>query len=197
MLLALTALPLRAEVIDRVLAVVAGDVILMSDVAAARELGLVQTAPSGDPVRTVLSRLIDRALMLAEVERYAPPEPEPAAIDAELQGVRARSGSAAAFSATLARVGLDDRHLRETVRQDLRLRAYLDQRFTIALLSEEELGRYYREHPEAFTSNGALQPFEAVRQDIVRAAAADRRTTVVEDWLAGLRRRADIVDLYR
>jgi len=47
--------------------------------------------------------------------------------------------------------------LRETLRQDLRMRAYLDQRFT---------------------------------------AATDRRQALLDDWMAGLRRRGDVIDLY-
>ena len=47
--------------------------------------------------------------------------------------------------------------LRETLRQDLRIRAYEDQRF---------------------------------------AAAGDRRAAVFEEWMAGLRRRGDVSDLY-
>src|SRR5262245_20413815 len=88
----------RGEIIDRVLAVVAGDVIMLSDVAAARDLGFVQTGAAANSIRTVLSRLIDRALVLAEVERYAPPEPAADAIGHEMQAVRARFPSDQAYS---------------------------------------------------------------------------------------------------
>ncbi len=81
------------EVIDRVLAVVAGDLIMQSDVRAARELGLVNAGDAADPDRAVLSQLIDRALILDEVERYAPPEPAPDAIDRAFRAVRARFAS--------------------------------------------------------------------------------------------------------
>ena len=43
-----------AETIDRVLAVVAGQVILLSDVTAARDLGLQSADGAADPVRAVL-----------------------------------------------------------------------------------------------------------------------------------------------
>ena len=144
-----------AETIDRVLAVVAGQVITLTDVTAARELGL-QSASSADPVREILSKLIDRELMLAEVDRYGPPEPARDAVDRELAGVRARFANASAFEGALARSGIDEQHLRETIRQDLRIRAYLEQRF----------------------------------------AADARRQTLVDEWLASLRRRGDVVDLY-
>jgi hypothetical protein len=151
------AVPLRAEVIDRVLAVVAGQVITLTDVTAARELGLQPAEGAADPVRAVLTKLIDRELELAEVERYAPPEPSADAVDREVALIRARFPSDNAFEDALARSGLDDRHLRETLRQDLRIRAYEDQRF---------------------------------------AAAGDRRPAVYAEWMAGLRRRGDISDLY-
>jgi hypothetical protein len=185
-----------SEIIDRVLAVVSGELILLSDVAAARALGLVDGPGSPDPDRAALSRLIDRSLMLAEVERYAPPEPDETVIEDALQAVRARFPSAEALEAVLARSGIDQRHLRERVRQDVRLRAYLDQRFTVAPPSEDELGRYYRDHAADFTRDGSLVPFEQARDAVAQAAAADRRQAIVDEWVAGLRRRADIVDLY-
>ena len=78
----------RAETIDRVVSVVGGHVIMLSDVSAARELGLESPDPGPDPVRAMLSRLIDRQLMLAEVDRYAPPEPAAEAVDRGLAAVR-------------------------------------------------------------------------------------------------------------
>lgn len=146
------------EVIDRVMAVAAGEVVMASDVRAARELGLIDPGAAPDPDREILSRLIDRALMLDEVERYAPPEPDAALIDRTVSTVRGRFASDSAFERALARAGLDNRRLRDLVRQDLRIRSYLAQRF-----------------------------------------AADTPTelqTAVDEWLASLRRRSEIVDLY-
>ena len=183
----------RAEVIDRMLAVVAGDVVLQSDVRAAREFGLVSfDSSAADADREVLARLIDRALVLAEVDRFAPPEPDAASVDTQVAAVRARFATDQAYSAALARVGIEERHLRERVRQDLRMAAYLDQRFTTAPPSEDELVRFYREHAASFTRGGVLVPFETVRPEIVQAATAETRRVVVDEWLTGLRRRADI-----
>lgn len=150
----------RAEVLDRVLAVVNGDLITLSDVTAARDLGLVaegNAGNAGDQVQVVLSALIDRALELDEVDRYAPPEPATEAVDRELAAVRARFPSQAAFDGALARSGIDLQHLRGTLRENLRIKAYLDQRFV---------------------------------------AAEDRRPQLIDDWLASLRRRAELNDLY-
>lgn len=184
------------EIIDRVLAVAAGNLIMLSDVNAARDLGLIVPGPAPDPLREILSRLVDRALVLAEVDRYAPPEPDAAAVDRAVEAVRARFPTAEALAATLARAGISETHLRETLRGDLRIRAYLEQRFTVAQPGEEELNRYYREHLDLFSRDGQVVPFAAARQEVVQTVVSARRGTLANDWIAGLRRRADVVDLY-
>jgi len=96
-----------AETIDRVLAVAAGQLITLSDVTVATDLGLQSPDGSADPVRAVLSKLIDRELVLAEVDRYAPAEPTAEAVDREVERVRRRFPSPAAVDAALARSGID------------------------------------------------------------------------------------------
>jgi hypothetical protein len=155
------AVPAAAETIDRVLAVVAGQLIMMSDVTAARELRIVSPSSGTDPIGSILSSLIDRELMLAEVDRYAPPEPATADIDREMAEVRASFPSEKAFTDVLARSGFDVAHVREIVRQDLRLRAYLDQRFT--------------------APDGDQR----------------RRQSLIDDWVASLRRRTPVINLYK
>jgi hypothetical protein len=196
----LLAVPVRLaavdEIIDRVLAVAAGSLIMLSDVRAALEFGFVSPGSAPDPVREVLSRLIDRALVLVEVDRYAPPEPSAEAVDSAVQAVRLRFSTPEAFTAALARVGMGDKFLRETMREDLRIRAYLDQRFTVVAPTDDDLGRYYRDHPDMFTRSGRLVPFGDVRPDVAQAVVTDRRRVLVDEWMAGLRRRAEISDLY-
>jgi hypothetical protein len=127
--IAALALPVRADdVIERVVAIVAGDIILLSDLRVAKELGLVPVPETGDTDRAVLSALIDRALMLDEVRRYAPPEPSAGDVDLALEQIRERL-TPVALAAALTRAGFTERQLREMLRQNLRIRAYIDQRF--------------------------------------------------------------------
>lgn len=184
------------EVIDRVLAIVAGEVITLSDVTAARDLGLVSVTGSGDPIREVLTRLIDRSLILDEVERYSPPLPTAAAVDAAMARARSRFDSNTAFQAALSRVGFNERRLREVVAEDLRIDAYLTQRFTIPPLADSELVRYYELHPDEFAKGGRLIPFEEARDEVAGAATESLRRTRITQWIEGLRKRAEIADLY-
>jgi hypothetical protein len=157
----------HAEVLDRVLAVVGGEVITLTDVTAAREFGLaVAPANAPDPTRAILTQLIDRELILAEVERYVPPEPAAAAVNEGLRIIRERFPNDEAYRAALERSGIDENHLRETVRQNLRIRTYLSERFVAP--------------PGTPTPPDGRDPQQAL----------------IDEWVAGLRRRAAIVDLY-
>src|SRR2546423_15087840 len=74
----------RAEVIDRVLAVVGGQLITLTDVIAARDLRLVPAQAAPDPIPPAPSKLLDREPVPPEVAPHAPPDPpgEPAAPEA-------------------------------------------------------------------------------------------------------------------
>ncbi len=154
--LAVVAAPASAEIIDRVMAVVGVQVITLSDAQAAVRLGLVSSGEDADALAAAVERLVDRVLMLVEVNRYAPPEPAQEAIAARVAAVRAALPGDR-FAAALATTGFSETRLREFLRDELRIEAYLDQRF---------------------------------------AGAADRRRTLIAEWLDSLRRRAEITVLY-
>jgi hypothetical protein len=185
-----------AEIIDRVLAIAAGEIITLTDVNAAREFGLVDGTDGPDPIRAILSRLIDRSLMLSEVERNLPPEPDDREVAAVLAKIQGRFPTAGAFEQALARVGFDEQHLRALVRENLRIRAYLEQRFAVASLSEADVERFYEDHPEVSTRNGRRAPLDEVRAEVIAAGTQVRRQASIEQWVRGLRRRAEVVDLY-
>jgi hypothetical protein len=191
--LLLASLAVRAEVIDRVLATVGGALVLQSDVAAASRLGLV-TPPAGvDRVQWTLDRLIERRLMLTEVERYAPPEPDRTLVDARMHAIDERIGSGEKLDAIMRETGMTVEQLRLFVRDDLRLEAYLQQRFGgFYQPTEDEIVRFYKENAEQFTRAGALIPFNDAREQVRAAVMAERRSAAVREWLAGLRRRTEV-----
>ena len=118
------------EVIDRILAVVGGQPVTLSDVTAARRFGLIEPPPgTADPVAHTLERLIDRTLMLAEVDRFQPPEPDPIEMTVRVDALERRAGSVAAFDTVLAETGTTREQLRRHIRDDLRMATYLNQRF--------------------------------------------------------------------
>ena len=187
----------RAQVIDRILATVGGSLILQSDVAAAVRFGLISPPAGVDPVQWTLDRLIERKLMLTEVERYAPPEPDRGVIDKRLQAIDERIGSGEKLDAIIRETGMTVEQLRLFVRDDLRLEAYLQQRFGgFYQPTEDEIVRYYREHAEQFLRGGTLIPFNDAREQARIAVMSQRRAAAVREWLAGLRRRTEVNIVY-
>ena len=124
------ALLLNPQIIDRLAAVVAGQPITLSDVDAALEFHLVDV-PADEPNRTAaaLQKLIDRSLILTEVDRFQPPAPDPGEITSRVAAIRQQAGSAAAFARKLAVVGMTEDQLQRFIRDDLRTTTYLNQRF--------------------------------------------------------------------
>ena len=174
-LIGISARPVSAEIIDRILATVAGQIITKSDVEAAQALGLIQptAAESQSPDEAALQALIDRVLMLNEVRRVVPREPTEAAIAARVAEIRNRFASQAALQQALAASGIDEAVLRIYAEDDLSLASYLDERFSAAAQP---------------TDQEVLQ----AGQDNRAKLAAERRRTLVNAWIAELRRRADI-----
>ena len=124
------ALGAAQVVIDRIMAVVGGQPIMLSDVELSLQFQLVDV-PQGDPdaLASALNRLIERTLILAEVDRFQPPEPDPIEITIRVDDMQRRAGSAAAFDKALAVTGTSREQLRRYIRDDLRITTYLNQRF--------------------------------------------------------------------
>ena len=188
-----------AEVIDRILAVVSGEVIMLSDARAATRFGLIDVPGSADdPVRAAMNALVDRHLQLLEVNRYLPPEPPASAIDEQFAAIRGRFQSDDAFRAALAECGISEAQLRARVRDNLRIVSYRAQRFAAALQpSDEDLLRYYRSRESEFMKDGTPLPFAQVREQVRERLAGERSQALIREWLDTLRRRADVQILYQ
>ena len=165
-----------AEVIDRVLAILPGQIITLSDVEAALDLGLVEPAAGAERVASGLSAVVDRVLMLNEVRRVSPPEPSRAAVDERVARIRQRFSTPADLSRVMAARGLDETVVRLFAADDLRLASYLEERFGAASQPTDEEIR---------------QAGESARQRLTE----ERRRTLIGAWTAELRRRADVTVL--
>jgi hypothetical protein len=188
----------RAEVIDRILAVVNRELITLSDVSTALRLGLVAPAqPGSDVTRAALDALINRQLELAEANRYQPPEPPESQIHSRMEQIRARFSTPAAFEQALTQSGVSEDQLRLRLREDLRIETYLNQRFGVPRQpTDQELLEYYRAHTPEFSTAAGIRPFGEVRDQIRARLSLLQRTTAMTDWLEGLKRRTEIADLY-
>jgi hypothetical protein len=184
------------QLLDRVLVRVNGIAITLTDVNAAIGLGLVEVMGTDDAQGAATRQLIDRQLIIGEVARFSPPEPDPAAVEREVAALKERAG--ARLEALMQSTGLDEERIRDLARDNLRIRAYLDQRFgTNVQVSDEEVEQYYRGHPEEFTRNGVLISFEEAAPIARQRSSALRRSALVAQWLRDIRARAEVFEARR
>ena len=179
--------PLGAQqLLDRIVARVNGVPVTLTDVKAAIALGIVVA-----PESAAIEQLIDRQLVLNEVARFVPPEPAAAAVAVETGLLMTQAG--AKLPEAMATTGIDETRIREIARENLRIQAYLNQRFGVNVqLTEEEVAQYYRIHPEEFTRRGTLMPFTEAEPLARERASAERRALTVAQWMRDLRGRAEI-----
>jgi hypothetical protein len=186
----------KGELIERTLAIVGGQVITLSDVQTAVALGLIEPSGQGDPTISGTALLIDRMLVLREVQRYAPPEPTDVQIDERLELLRGRFSNGARFKQLLEIGGFTEPRLRSWIRDDLRIAAYLNQRFAaVSAPGDAEVAAYYDSHREEF--DRTAMTFEAAAAIIRERLFAERRAELIADWIADLRRRTVVVELWK
>ena len=181
-LLAVAAPGRGDDLLDRVLATVEGRVITLSDVRTAVQFGLVAADSPADVMAASLDRLINRLVILSEVERYAPPEPDPAAIREAVAAIRARFVSEEAADAAL-----------QWARNDLRIAQYVRERFAgTAEPSEEDIEGYIRRHEADLRRTGRALDDPEVQRMARERVAAERQEAMVAEWVQGLRARAGV-----
>jgi len=183
--------PLSAQqLLDRIVARVNGEAITLTDLKAAVALGVVEVGAGADDTAAI-EPLIQRQLVLAEVARFAPQEPAAADVAREAATLTARTGSR--LAALMQSTGIDEARIRDIARDNLRIQAYLNQRFGATVqLTEEEVLQYYRIHPDEFTRNGMLMPFAEAEPLARERAGAARRASTVAQWVRDLRARAEV-----
>jgi hypothetical protein len=175
------------QLLDRIVARVSGSELTLTDLQTARGFGVV----AGPTEAVALEQLIDRQLLLVEVQRFPPPDPAETAVAAEVTREKAVAGNR--LQELMASTGTDEARLHDIARDTLRLEAYIDQRFGTSMqVTDDEAAAYYGAHPDEFRRDGAAIPFEEALPVARERASIERRKEQVQRWLYDLRGRADI-----
>ena len=171
------------QTIDRLVAVVGGEPIFLSDVREVVRLRLLDPSGPMAPLADeggaseddrALARLINRRLVLVEVNRYSQALPAAADVQKIVDAWKARFASVPTHDEAFVRAFLGD---------TLRIDRYVDQRFTAAAYpTREEAREYYK----------GAEPFEKVEDAVRKQLADERRLALVRDWLRSLRERAQV-----
>jgi hypothetical protein len=183
-----TASTAAQTLLDRVVARVNGSVILLSDERAAVRFGLVDAAADSEDA---VEQMVQRALLVEEVNRFPPPEPTAEAVDAEVARLRARAGGS--IDDVERSTGIAAEAVRLLARDRLRIQGYIDQRFGLTVpLTDEQVLDYYRAHPEEFVIDGQPISFERAQGLARERAGLQQRQRTISQWLRDLRARADV-----
>ncbi len=155
-------------------------------------------APATEDVfaRQMLDCMIDDMLAFQHVRRFPQFAVLQDDIDAEYQRMVQQYDNRAAFEEALKRQGLTAAEVRYDLERVALVGNYTQIRYRdVIYVGEIEMRRYYEEvlRPEMAREGAEMPAFEAVNnriEAILAIAESNRRT---EDWIADLRRRAEIV----
>ncbi len=189
------------RLLDRVVALVDEDPILLSEVEQIVALGLAIAEPGEDDQalrRRVLDGLIEQRVRFHEIDRFGVVEVPPEEVERQLDEQRRRFASDEAFRARLAAVGLDEQALRQLLARQVIVLRYVEERLgTRVFVGLDDIRTYYEtELVSRLRAAGAPVPLlDEVRQEIRQVLREQRLNEELERWTEELRREADVVDL--
>lgn len=194
-----------SAVLDRIVVTVGRRAITESDLVKEIRLSsfLNQTEPdySDQSRKAAAKRLIDRALIAAEMQagRYLNPDPEE--VRPALESLRkSRSQGSSSLEDALRKYGLAEEDLRRYLLEQAAVLRFIDLRFGAAVqIVESDVRDYYLRQflPEwQNKGKGPAPSFEEVREDLERLLRQQRADLLVEEWLkeAGSRVRIEFKD---
>jgi hypothetical protein len=182
------------EVVDRIVARVENDVILLSDV---RELTEYQQLVNGksENESAILDRLIDQWIVRSEAALSRFPEPQDAEMDREVSRVVKSFASPEEYEARRKQSGLNDAEVRKIVTAELYLTNYLDSRFRPSVqIDEKAIVDFYQTAvvPRAKTRGQEPPTLDASRDIIQEALVQSDINEQADRWLKESRARLHV-----
>ena len=141
-----TAQEQPGRVVDRIVARIEGDIILLSQ---ERELGAFQQLVEGraESDDGLLAELIEQWMVQTEATESHFPQPAQSEVDRELARLAAQFGTAEAYAAKLRQLGLSAAQVREMLARQIYVERYIDYKFrpTVQIESADIENYYQRE----------------------------------------------------
>ena len=186
------------EILDRIVARVENEIILLSDVQA---LDRYQQLVDGKPETQgqILDRLIDQWIVRTEADVAHFPHPSDADMERGVSRLRESFASAEEFEARKKQSGLDDSEIRRIVGSQLYLSNYLDSRFRPSVqIDAKAIEDFYQKAvlPVAKTRGQEPPTLEAARDSIQEALVQQGINEQADRWLKESRLRLHIEKLH-
>jgi len=185
------------QLLDRMVARVENDIILLSDV---RELSRYQQFVDGkaESDKEILDRLSDQWIVRNEAKAALFPQPSEEDVDRSLRRLKRSFSSPEAFEERKKQSGLTDEDILHMLKSQLYLSNYLDTRFRPSIqIDEPAIDDYYKTRvvPRA-ESRGQTPPTIEAAHDFIQEALVQRAINVQADkWLKESRIRVRVDNL--
>ncbi len=173
------------EMVDRIVARVENDIILLSDV---RALSRYQQFLDGksETEGQILDRLIDQWIVRTEANVSRFPQPSIAEIERSVERVRKSFSSVAEYEARKKQSGLSDAEVREMAAAQLYLSNYLDSRFRPGVqIDPKTVEDFYQKSvvPRAKARGQEPPPLDTARDFIQEALVQRGINDQADQWL--------------
>ena len=179
------------ELVDRIVAIIDRNVIMLSE--AEQAMWLVELRTDDDvSLRDVVERLVEARLIEHEVARFTDAPVPDELVEEQLARVRSRFPSEEALDTMLSSSGLSEEELRSEVRRQLTVNRYLERRFrALTYVTDDDIQNYFSEEvlPELPDERGPM--LEEIDQ-IRRILEEQRFNERVDQWIDGLKKRSRI-----
>jgi len=187
-------------VLDRVVAVVNGDLILESDLDEETRMAAFQPFADRTAVtrEQLVERLIDRDLILQQIRLQPQAQIMDAQVDAELRVLRKNIPKCAEYGCEtdagwekfVAAQGFTAEELRERWRQRMEVLRFVEARFRMGIrISQTEMDAYYKGTlVPAYEKERVTPPAEAAIADRIQEILLQQQVDkLLDDWLTSLR----------
>jgi hypothetical protein len=184
--------------VDRVVALVDEEAILLSDVERVIGLRLVAARPGEsreELEQRVLDGLVDQRLRFQAADRFGFIDVSVDRIEEEVEKIAAGFDSRTEFETRLRRAGLSEAELRQLVARQLMVLNFVDQRLGARVfVSLDDIRAYYDDEltPRMRQQGETPPPLEEVREEIRGVLKERRLNEEIERWTDELRREADV-----
>jgi len=173
----------RAEIIDKIVAVVEGHIITASDMRQEREIVTRLGEKPVDDEKMLVRQLIDNYLIDTQIADFPGVDVTDADVDSDLEK-------------SVTREGVPSQALREAVRRRIRMRKYFELRFGQFIhASDEDVQKYYNDVFVPAAKERGLNPIPPLSEvsDLIRNNVVQEGLNhEVTIWLEALRRRSNI-----
>jgi hypothetical protein len=173
------------EIVDRIVARVENDIILLSDIRALSRYQLFLDGKSETDAQ-ILERLIDQWIVRTEASVSRFPQPSDADIDRELERVQKSFASMEEFEARRKQSGLSVAEIRDMVATQLYLSNYLDSRFRPGVqIDPKTIDDFYEKSvvPRAKARGQEPPPLDTARDFIQEAIVQRGINDQADQWL--------------